>query len=84
MTARIVESLRIDHLCDEFGKGHLVLGLASVELDDMRQELDVAKSEIDGRRTNPERQRIAPEPGEKTVEITFRRHRLPAPQRNGQ
>jgi len=40
-----------------------VLGLAPVELNDPRQELDVAESEIDGRRANPERQRIAPDRG---------------------
>ncbi len=82
MTPRIVEPLLGDDLVEIFGEGHLVLGLLAVELDDVRQILNIPESDIDRRRPDAMRDRVAPHPGEKTVEIAFRRRRNPAPQRN--
>jgi hypothetical protein len=46
--------------------------------------LYVTESEIDRTRPDALRDRIAPQAGEKTVEITFRCYRPSAPQRHGQ
>jgi hypothetical protein len=69
---------------DELGKGLGALGLMAVELDDVRQVFDVAKDEIDRARPHAVRDRVAPHAGEKAVPFAFRRHGLPAPQRDRQ
>src|SRR5204863_423955 len=80
----ILDTLLGHDLVHELGEGQLVIGLMPVELDDARQELYVAESEIDRTRPDALRDRIAPQPGEKTVEITFRCYCPSAPQRHGQ
>jgi hypothetical protein len=81
---RIVNPLLGDDLVEIFGKRHLVLGLPLVELDDVRQVLDMPESDIDRRRPDALRECFAPHLGEKTRKIAFRRRRDPAPQRNRQ
>jgi len=81
---RIVNPLLRHDLVEIFGKGHLVLGLLAVELDDMRQVLDGSESDIDRRRPDALQSGIAPYPGEKTRKIAFRRRSGPAPQRDRQ
>ena len=80
----ILNPLRVDDLGDELSEAQHVIGLALVELDDPWQELYVTEREIDGCWTNPGCERVAPQTGEKTVEIASRCYRSAAPQRHRQ
>jgi hypothetical protein len=82
--ARVLDTLRIDHLRDEVGKSQRAIGLTLVELDDLGQKLDIPESEIDRPGPDALRECIAPQAGEKTAEIAFRAYCPSAPQRQGQ
>src|SRR5579885_2515037 len=81
MPPGIVEPLLGDDFREVFVERQLVFRLLVVELNHMRQILDVPEGEIDGSRPNALRERIAPHAGKKPVEIAFRCRRDPAPQR---
>ena len=59
-----------------------MLGLLAVEFDDPRQKRDLLESGLDRRRPDAARDRVAPHPGEKLIEVAPRRRRDPAPQRH--
>ena len=71
LAARILDALRAHRLLQILGEGQHLLGLVTVELDDMRQVLGIAQRQIDRRRANALRRRLAPDRGEERVEIAL-------------
>src|SRR6516162_645232 len=69
--ACILLALRGHHLGHVLGKCQHSLGLLAIELDDMGEELRIAKSEIYCRGPDAAADCLAPHAGEKRVEVAF-------------